>query len=94
MASRTTGWTAAFAVLRLDDLGSPSAGFLDGTGLTVGAGGSSVTVKEIVCSREEAEREVRRLNDLNAENGCRYYWQGTHLCADGESFGSSADEAP
>ncbi len=38
-----------------------------------------VTVKEIVTSVEQAEAEVERLNNLNADKGVRYFWQPTRL---------------
>jgi hypothetical protein len=51
-------------------------------------GPSNVKIKEIVMSAEEARNEVRRLNQLNAEKGCTYYWQSTHLFIEGGSHGS------
>ena len=51
-------------------------------------GPSDVTVKEVVLSSDEAEREVERLNRLDASKGCRYYWQLTRIFLDGGSFGS------
>ena len=41
-----------------------------------------VTVKEIVATGEAAEAEVERLNNLNAEKGCRYFWQQTRFVSD------------
>jgi hypothetical protein len=38
-----------------------------------------VMVKVVVRSREEAEREVARLNRLNAGKGCEYFYQVTRL---------------
>lgn len=40
-----------------------------------------VTVKEIVWTQQEAEREVERLNALNAEKDCVYAWQHTRVKA-------------
>lgn len=34
-----------------------------------------ITVKGIVWEQSEAEREVARLNRVNAGKGCRYFWQ-------------------
>jgi hypothetical protein len=53
-------------------------------------GPSHVTVKEVVMTAEEARREVVRLNRLNADKGCCYYWQATHVFLDGASHGSAA----
>ena len=67
-----------FAVIRLDrsfaDL-SQSAGATPQAAVIV-------TVKEIVTTREAAEAEVERLNKLNAEKGCRYFWQQTRFVSD------------
>ncbi len=38
-----------------------------------------ITVKEIVTTEEEARHEVERLNGLNQEKGCVYFWQVTRL---------------
>ena len=52
-------------------------------------GPGCVRVKEIVASAEEARREVDRLNALNGNKGCVYYWQATHVFLGGGSHGSS-----
>ena len=41
-----------------------------------------VTVKEIVTAQQSAEAEVERLNKLNAEKSCRYFWQQTRFVDD------------
>lgn len=38
-----------------------------------------VTVKEIVSTAEIAESEVKRLNEINSEKNCKYFWQHTRL---------------
>ncbi len=38
-----------------------------------------VMVKKVVRSKEVAEQEVERLNRLNADKGCEYYYQITRL---------------
>jgi len=38
-----------------------------------------VTVKEIVWNQDKAEQEVERLNQINSDKGCRYFWQLTRL---------------
>jgi hypothetical protein len=35
------------------------------------------TVRRIVWNEELAEAEVQRLQELNADKGCRYFWQYT-----------------
>ena len=40
---------------------------------------SKVTVTQIVSTEEIAEREVERLARVNADKGCRYYWQATRF---------------
>jgi hypothetical protein len=47
----------------------------------------SVTVKEIVRSQEVAESEVERLNRINADKECSYFWQYTRLFPAGQSAG-------
>jgi hypothetical protein len=63
-----------FAVVRIDlyfptEAGDQVAGN--------GEMGSRVTVKEVLPSIEEAQREARRLNELNGDKGCTYFWQST-----------------
>jgi hypothetical protein len=38
-----------------------------------------IVIKKVVRSREEAEQEVQRLNNLNAGKGCEYFYQITRL---------------
>jgi hypothetical protein len=38
-----------------------------------------VTVKQIVSTKDIAEREVERLTRINATKGCRYFWQTTRF---------------
>lgn len=38
-----------------------------------------ITVKKVIASREEAEREVTRLNALQRDKGCVYFWQATRV---------------
>ena len=40
---------------------------------------SKVTIKRIVWNLELAEAEVDRLNKLNEEKGCHYFWQYTRV---------------
>lgn len=46
---------------------------------------SSFTVKEIVSTQAMAESEVERLNELNADKNCTYFWQVTRLFPEGTS---------
>jgi hypothetical protein len=54
----------AVAIVCYDGAGEPEVAF---------------TVKLIVPTVEEAEREVARLNELNGGNGCRYFWTPTRV---------------
>jgi hypothetical protein len=83
--TRKTSWVRAYAVLRVD------SGEIDSSIPNRGPGPSDVTVKEVVMSEAEAIAEVARLNDLNSEKGCRYFWQGTHLFANGGSHGTEIE---
>ncbi len=40
---------------------------------------SLVTVKKVVWDQGTAEQEVKRLNSLNDDKGCIYFWQITRL---------------
>jgi hypothetical protein len=53
-----------FAIVRIDDYDDPE---------------DSVYVKRVVWSEELARSEVERLNRLNADAGCRYFWQYTRV---------------
>ena len=48
-----------------------------------------VTVKEIVYDIELAKAEVNRLNRLNSDKACKYFWQMTRLYPQGTSAGIS-----
>jgi hypothetical protein len=45
-------------------------------------------VKEVVLTAELAQQEVDRLNLINTDKNCRYFWEGTHFFPDGGSHGS------
>jgi hypothetical protein len=45
-----------------------------------------IKVKAIVWSEEAAEKEVARLNSLNREKGCLYFWQGTRVAGEAGSI--------
>ncbi len=70
--------TPVFAVVRLDY----SFADLSLSGGATPQAAVEVTVKEIVTTREAAEAEVERLNKLNGEKGCRYFWQQTRFVSD------------
>jgi hypothetical protein len=40
---------------------------------------NKIAVKEIVFDIKLAEEEVRRLNQLNSDKGCKYFWQTTRF---------------
>jgi hypothetical protein len=58
----------AYAIVRIDLFQSDEAEWRN-----------KVTVKEIVWSQEVAEAETRRLNELNEDKGCLYFWQTTRV---------------
>ncbi len=49
-----------------------------------------ITIKEVLPTAEEAEREVARLNALAETKECRYFYQRARYYAEGRT---SADEA-
>jgi hypothetical protein len=51
----------------------------------------SITVKEVVRSRDVAEAEVTRLNAINGEKDVRYWWQYTRLFPQGQSAVSQVE---
>ncbi len=57
-----------FAVVRVDESVDPSR-----------EPGNKITIKEVVATQAEAEAEVARLNRLNADKGCVYFWQATRM---------------
>jgi hypothetical protein len=85
-------YVTAYAVIRVDQTNYPDAGSQEYEGILV-AGPSHIRVKEIVLSADEARAEVVRLNALNAEKGCAYYWQSTHLFINGGSHGSHGEDS-
>ena len=52
----------------------------------------SFTVKEVVATPEIAESEVKRLNELNADKNCTYFWQTTRLFPPGTAAGKRKSE--
>lgn len=78
-----------FAIVRIDHWPGARREPDERDGPDIAFGEYSVTIKEIVRGIDVAQAEVARLNALNAEKGCRYYWQGTRHFPDGGSFGSS-----
>jgi len=70
--------TPVLAVVRLDH----SFTDLSQSGGATPQAAVIVTVKEIVTTKESAEAEVERLNKLNGEKGCRYFWQQTRFVSD------------
>ena len=61
-----------YAVVRVDleslGTGKPDAG---------------ITVKEVVWSQAKAEAEVERLQEINKNKGCIYFWQTTRMRTEG-----------
>ena len=89
--SDSIDYIQAYAVLRVDGPVDCEARIteweIDGE-MQPTAGPSNVTVKQIIMSAQEARNEVMRLNRVNAEKGCKYYWQSTHLFMNGGSHGT------
>lgn len=75
----TRGAEQLYAVVRFDHQnGDALSRLMDDPGMYI-------TVKEILPTLDDAEREVQRLNALNAEKGCTYFWQVTRYFKDGRS---------
>ena len=77
--SRNLKYEHVFAIVRVDSFHHHDATAED-----------TITVKKIVLSRQLAEEEVARLNALNRDKGCRYFWQITRLERTGELADVSA----
>lgn len=73
----------AFAIVRIDEFQDESV-----------AMENRVTVKQIVWSESEARAEVDRLNRLNAQKGCRYFWQTTRVSSAREEGEGELDQKP
>jgi len=58
-----------YAIVRLD--------------LDVVAPDLAVAIKEVVPTLQDAEAEVQRLNLLNSDKHCRYFWRATRYFPDG-----------
>lgn len=48
-----------------------------------------VTVKEVLATQDEAEREVQRLNALVHDQGVKYVWQATRYFPTGRDSSTS-----
>jgi len=68
MSRRPAKREHVYALLRLDDF--------PGGNVPVEA---RVTVKKIIRDKQRVAREVKRLNELYANETCRYWWQETLL---------------
>jgi len=92
--SKRLNYVNWFAVIRVDETEHVSAHVdeieIGGEMFTV-AGPGNICVKEIVQTADEARREVKRLNELNAGKRCKYYWQSTHVFLNGGSHGETAE---
>ena len=77
MHPRQLNYKQGYAVIRVDNFGNEAhvdEYTVNGETLPA-AGPGNVTVKEIVFDACEAQSEVMRLNNLNSDKNCRYYWQ-------------------
>jgi hypothetical protein len=75
----TRGAGQLYAVVRVDH---PNG---DSLSRVLDDPGTYITVKEVLPTLEDAEREVQRLNTLNAGKGCTYFWQVTRFFREGRS---------
>ncbi|MDQ3707848.1 MAG: hypothetical protein M3387_00800 [Actinomycetota bacterium] len=46
---------------------------------------TSITVVEVLPTKDQALAEVQRLNALNADKGCEYFWTPTRYWPEGRS---------
>jgi hypothetical protein len=76
-----------FAVLRVE------REFLraDTPGEWAGEGLDGVVVQSVLPTPEDAQAEARRLNELNGEKGCAYYWLATRYYPEGRSRTAGRD---
>jgi hypothetical protein len=79
VSKRTSGYTALFAIVRID-LGGD------------GPWRERISVTKIVTDLETAESEVDRLQQLNGDKGCEYFWTPTRTHARLGPLMSSEDE--
>jgi hypothetical protein len=96
--SRKKEYEAVYVIVRIDYFGSESIKpditnpfpnkEIQNEGPNISFNGYSVTLKEIVTSVELAENEVRRLNEINSDKSCKYFWQSSRLFPENKSFGS------
>jgi hypothetical protein len=54
----------------------------------------ALTVKEILPTSDEAQREVERLNKLNASKRAKYFWQVTRYFPDGRKSNAKGHQPP
>ena len=87
--TRRTAHEQVYVVVRVDyELGADGSDVHAEDSIEIGP--HRITVKEVVRTPDEARREVSRLNDLNRDKACRYFWQGSRYFPDGGSFGSDS----
>ncbi len=92
MSEQQPTYKQGYAVIRVDNWGNEGhvdEYTIDGETLPA-PGPANVKVKEIVFDAREAQNEVMRLNSLNEDKDCRYYWQSTHMFVDGGSHGPTS----
>jgi hypothetical protein len=56
------------------------------------SGRDAITVKEVLPTMEEVEKEVERLNRANGNKGYYYFWQTTRYFPEGKAL--NKDDAP
>ncbi len=86
-----TKWKNVYAVVRRDRYPGHEFDPDESSPPEICGGEYSYTVKEVVLTVELAQQEVDRLNQVNRNKNCRYFWEGTHFFPDGSSHGSEVD---
>ena len=79
MSKRTSGYTALFAIVRIDLGGN-------------GPWRERISVTKIVSDFETAKLEAGRLQQLNGDKGCEYLWTPTRMHAELGSIERSRDD--
>ena len=65
MSKRTAGYTALFAIIRIDPGDRPL--------------NERISVTKVVTSFETAQTEAARLQELNGDKGCEYFSTATRM---------------
>jgi hypothetical protein len=94
LTKRVLRTESVYAVVRVDLCAVSPVTNSSATGPSIMAGEHEITVKAVVRSISQARSEVARLNALNSDKGCRYFWQMSRLLPEGRPLDSGASAAP